>query len=366
VFGASENLPFTAGEWQFGFAYRGLTSNDHYNGVVYQETRAENDTYVINTQQIYDLNVTYTATPRFNVAASLPVVNASWSLPAVQNQMGELVRIGPRSEQNASGIGDFTALARYWLLDPVKHPRGNISAGLGFKAPTGDEAVTDDYALLDGTNPSEKPVDISIQPGDGGWGILFDFQGYRRWSRVALYGSGTYLANPRDTNGTSSIVAGLGFTVPGLMENTVPDQYLLRLGTSFPVAKTGLALVIGLRMEGVPRYDLFGDSHGFRRPGYETFAEPGVAWTHGNSTWSLHVPIGLVRNRRPNPYTGAPGDATFPDAIVLFGYSYRFGGAPLPPATREPSGPGAPSDPGAPSAAARYSPGICDGPANQR
>jgi hypothetical protein len=324
MFGASENLPFTPGEWQIGFAYRGLTSNDHYSGVEYQEQRAENDTYVINTQQIYDLSLTYTATPRWSFSASLPVVNASWSIPAVQFQSGELIRIGPRSEQNSSGLGDFTALARYWLLDPVKHPRGNISAGLGLKAPTGDEAVTDSYPVLNGTSPSEKAVDQSIQPGDGGWGVLFDFQGYRRWSRVAIYGSGTYLANPRDTNGTPSIAVGLGF--PGT-DNSVPDQYLLRLGTSFPIQKTGLALTIGLRMEGVPRYDLIGDSHGFRRPGYETFADPGAVWAHGSSTWSLHVPIGLVRNRQLNPYTGNPGDATFPDAIVLFGYSYRFGGA---------------------------------------
>ncbi len=40
--------------------------------------------------------------------------------------------------------------------------------------------------------------------------------------------------------------------------------------------------------------------------------------------WSIYLPIGLVRNRRPNPYTGAAGDATFPDYVVLVGYSYRF------------------------------------------
>ncbi len=38
----------------------------------------------------------------------------------------------------------------------------------------------------------------------------------------------------------------------------------------------------------------------------------------------IYLPIGLVRNRRPNPYTGAAGDATFPDYVVLVGYSYRF------------------------------------------
>lgn len=38
----------------------------------------------------------------------------------------------------------------------------------------------------------------------------------------------------------------------------------------------------------------------------------------------VHIPRGLVRNRRPNPYTGMEGDATFPDFIILAGFSYRF------------------------------------------
>jgi len=31
------------------------------------------------------------------------------------------------------------------------------------------------------------------------------------------------------------------------------------------------------------------------------------------------------RNRFPDPYTGASGDATFPNYIVLASYGYRFG-----------------------------------------
>ena len=62
-----------------------------------------------------------------------------------------------------------------------------------------------------------------------------------------------------------------------------------------------------------------------------------------------------MRNRRPNPYTGNPGDATFPDYIVLAGYSYRFGGgapkgAPAAPAPETPpAGPGGPGEQTAPS-----------------
>ena len=108
---------------------------------------------------------------------------------------------------------------------------------------------------------------------------------------------------------------------------------------------------IGFRIEGVPRYDLIGDSHGWRRPGYESYVEPGFLFTHGRSTWSIYVPRALVRNRRPNPYTGNAGDATFPDYVVIMGYSYRFGGAAPAPSRTAPE-PSEPRMPGGPPAAA--------------
>src|SRR5882672_5693677 len=55
---------------------------------------------------------------------------------------------------------------------------------------------------------------------------------------------------------------------------------------------------------------------------------PGIVYTRGRSSYSVNVPIGLLRNRLPNPYTGNAGDATFPDYVVVAGYSYRFGGGP--------------------------------------
>jgi len=140
--------------------------------------------------------------------------------------------------------------------------------------------------------------------------------------------------------------------------NSVPDQYVLRTGVSFALGQSPFAAALGFRMEGVPRYDLIGDSHGWRRPGYESYVEPGFLFTHGRSTWSIYVPRALVRNRRPNPYTGNAGDATFPDYVVIMGYSYRFGGAsPAPsrtaPEPAEPRMPGA--QPAAPSSGASAS-----------
>ena len=323
MFGASDELPFAAREWTVTFNYRGLRSDDHYRGTEFQYEREALGNYVLNTQEIYDLGATYSVTRRFHLSASLPVVNATWSIPLPIQPVP-----GKRQEQNASAVGDISILGRTWLLDPDKHPRGNLAVGLGIKAPTGRHDYEDSYPDATGGNREMKAVDQSIQPGDGGWGVLFDIQGYKRVGKMAFYGSGTYLANPRDTNGTPSIIVGLGFggapQFADLLENSVPDQYLVRAGVAFPIVPGRFTATLGLRAEGVPRYDLLGDSHGWRRPGYETFVEPGFTWTHGRASWSLHIPRGLVRNRRPNPYTGMEGDATFPDFIILAGFSYRF------------------------------------------
>lgn len=341
VFGAADTLPQRAKEWQLSFSYRGLTSNDHYNGTQFQYARKANDTYVINTQQLYDLSGTYYFNNRWSASISVPVVNATWALPTPIAPLPA----GPRAEQNSTGLGDIILSGRYWMMNPEKHPRGNWSLGFGIKAPTGDDHVKDSYPNINGTNDAEKVVDMSILPGDGGWGYVFDIQAYKALKHVTFFGSGTYLANPKDTSGQPSIVVGLGVASPAnvlLQENSVVDNYLVRVGGVFPVKESGFAMSLAFRIEGLPRYDLIGDNHGFRRPGYETFIEPGFIYGFGKQTLSLYVPIGLVQNRLRNPSDtgGAPGDATFPEYIILAGYSYRFpppGGAadrekaPLPP-----------------------------------
>ena len=80
-------------------------------------------------------------------------------------------------------------------------------------------------------------------------------------------------------------------------------------------------------MEGVPRYDVIGDSHGFRRPGVEMYWEPGVTFTSGRHSVSFNFPVGYYYNRFTNPYTKSPGDSTFPEYVNIATYSLRFGGA---------------------------------------
>jgi hypothetical protein len=147
VFGAEDQIVFTPGEWVLSFNYRQSYANDHYNGTQYQPQRKALGNYVINTQQLYDLGLNYTVNKRLSFFGSLPVVNATWSIPEPAS-----APLGPRREQNASGIGDISALARVWLLDPARHTRGNVSAAIGFKAPTGEYAARDEYPDISGTN----------------------------------------------------------------------------------------------------------------------------------------------------------------------------------------------------------------------
>jgi hypothetical protein len=76
------------------------------------------------------------------------------------------------------GIGDLRATTDFWLLDPHHHMDGNVALGVGFAAPTGDDAATD--TAHRSTGPVERPVDPSIQPGTGGWGTILQTQAYQK------------------------------------------------------------------------------------------------------------------------------------------------------------------------------------------
>jgi hypothetical protein len=308
--------------WQVSLSFRGSTADEHYNGTVYQAQRQALGTYVVNRQRLLDLSVTYGVSSRLGLTLSTAYVDSSWSIPSPTSPTP-----GPRYAQHGKGLGDTSLTGHYWLLD-TRNTQHNVSIGLGVKAPTGNDDATDVYPDISGQNFASKAVDYSVQPGDGGWGILFDTQAFQRIGRVFAYGNFSYLANPRDTNGTPSLVQGLGLgsnpALSDLLVNTVPDQYLGRLGLSVGLPLKGLSVSFGGRIEGQPRYDLIGESHGFKRPGKTIYVEPGLMYTRGRMVLNVNVPVTVYRNREPNPYTDNHGDATFPNAVVLVGMGYRF------------------------------------------
>jgi len=326
VIGADGSTYTPTGEWNFNLSARNLRSTDHYNTDIEQVQRQTLGTYVVNLQKSIDLTIGYQASPRLSVAASVPFISASWSIPSPTAP-----KPGPRAQEDALGIGDISVAARSWVLNPKSHPMGNFAVGLGLKIPTGKSNVQDTFPGINGLNNTLRAVDMSVQPGDGGWGITTEISAFKRISRVMLFGSGNYLINPRDTNNTPSILVSLGAGNPTLpnnvnrLVNSVPDQYLVRLGGSVGIGH-GFGVSAAWRVEGLPRYDLIGRSDGFRRPGLEMFVEPGISYSRGSSSFGFSVPWGVYRNRKPDAYTGALGDATFPRFIILGTYSVRFGG----------------------------------------
>jgi hypothetical protein len=327
------------GEWQLNLSARNLVSNDHYNGTVEQVQRQELQNYVENRQNLFDIGLTRVMTRRLSLSIGVPFVNSSWASRDPAYPFPQARREVP---QHGRGIGDITVTSRMWLFYPPTHPNWNVSAGGGVKFPTGNARAQDVFkGRTDGVE-ALRYVDQSVQPGDGGWGAIFEGQAFWRVKRTFLFASGSYLANPRDQNDTPSIIAILGLPTDvgqfkGLGVNSVPDQYLARVGGTLHVWK-GVNASVSWRVEGLKRYDLFGASHGWRRPGTEMFIEPGIAWALGPHMVTFNVPIGYYYNRRANPYTGIAGDATFPRQIFLTSYSFRLGGRGVP-ATDQPLAP---------------------------
>lgn len=308
----------TVGTWTVTLTGRSSKADIHYNGSVRQRQRETEGTYVVNRQNSMTATLTYQLSPRVSLNAGIPYIEASWGIPSPRSG-------GPaaRANENAHGLGDITTLARVALFDPMTTFRTwNLQLGGGVKFPTGNNKATDVFPDGNGNNNAPRFVDISVHPGDGGWGFIIDTTGYKSIGRVTAFGSATWLANPRDT-GTASRGNLVSNATPSNI-NTVSDQFVFRTGTTVALTRH-IAASIAWRMEGVPRYDMFGGSHGFRRPGVEMYWEPGVTVDTGRHSVSFNLPVGYYFNRFRNPYTGNPGDSTFPEYVSIATYSMRLG-----------------------------------------
>lgn len=327
MFGANATPYEAPGQWQVSVSSRNLVSNDHYSGTVEQVRRQTAQNFVTNRQNLLDLSISRQVTERFSIGVGIPFVNSSWA-----NRDPRSPLPGPRVEieQNGRGLGDISITGRYWVLDTLTHPDWNFLAGVGLKLPTGNSKTQDFFPDRTGQDNQLRYVDQSVQTGDGGWGLMMEAHGYWKVKRAFVFGSGSYLANPKNETNTPSLIVARGGAPPAAsnfdkLVNSVPDQYLARIGVTMH-AWRGFAGTVAWRAEGLKRYDLFGKSNGFRRPGGSMFVEPGVSFTHGTSTISFNVPLAYYYIRRPDPNTGLEGDATFPRHIFLTSYSYRFGG----------------------------------------
>lgn len=310
--------------WEVSSSWRYQRSFRHFVGSKEQVNREEDGSQVINKINQAEIGIRYNATDIWSVSVGIPYLIAQRSTP-IRDAGGVVV---DRFISHATGVGDITITARRLLWNPKEHPEGNISLGLGIKLPTGQDSVVDTQTkLVNGQVVNTiQTVDQSIQPGDGGFGAILDFQAFRRLgqSGFSLYSSATYLINPSNENGVKTYRTALGEDIM-----SVADQYLARLGFSYsnPSWK-GFGASLGGRVEGVPVMDLVGGSDGFRRPGYAVSVEPGVSYSQGPHTFALSVPIAEYRNRQRSVadrlVPGRHGDAAFADYLILLGYWRKF------------------------------------------
>jgi hypothetical protein len=310
--------------WQLSLSYRQFRSFRHFSGTTENKERRKIGNEVINKSKFLDIALTYALSDRLSLNAALPVQHndrSSWY---------EHDRVN-RYHTQSQGIGDARLTANYWLLDPLAHPTQNISLGLGLKAPTGNNNARDEFHVKQGEQlvTETRPVDQSIQLGDGGWGATLEFQAFKGLGpSFSVYGAGFYMLNPRDTTKTRTYRETLRSTLANESHLSVPDQFMFRAGLAYNLMLIhGLSLAAGGRIEGIPVRDLAGKENGFRRPGHVISVEPTVSYMLGRHNLSLAVPVALFRNRTQSITDKAMnrhGDAAFADYLVSVNYAVRL------------------------------------------
>ena len=311
-------------------AYRWYESARHFGGRTQAGTwldgdeentdREKNGQQMINKVSLINVTLTYGITERWSASLDVPYLDAERSSVFEHGD-------GRRHSMYSSGLGDIRLTTDYWLFDPHQHMNGNIALGIGVKAPTGDDKATDtSYRAAGSVN---RPVDQSIQPGDGGWGMILQLQAYQKIHQNLFgYVQGSYLFTPQEHNQTQRVAGDIG--APGPMTlNSIGDQYFGRGGFSYLIwPAKGLTLSLGGRIEGVPVYDAIGDSLGFRQPGYTISIEPGISWNGKKNSLSILAPVAVYRNRQrsaPEIVMNRPGgDASFADFSILASFTHRF------------------------------------------
>lgn len=262
---------------------------------------------------IIDVTGRYQPHRRFAVTATLPIVLNDFSMLFPPQSP----KLGQRYGWGSTGVGDLAIYSQGWLLDPRLNAFGNASIGAGIKIPTGNWDLKANIPDETGNNILRRAIYPNVmQPGDGGVGILVGFEAFKVFRRphflrgVTLFASGNYLINPRNTNGTQSMISGLGVPLtPNFRDrvtNSVSDSYAVQVGLGYrlPVLRDN-PLVKGLRLravgrcEGVNSHDLFGENDGFRQPGYAMSVGPGLSYSYGKHTILVDVPIVFSRHINP-------------------------------------------------------------------
>jgi len=309
------------GHFQLTIGERHQFSYQHFVGDVYQVTRQQAHNQVENRINLITANLTYQWTPRISVEVDAPFLFAS-----------RKTENSPIKYQ-ASGVGDTIFGFNAWIRNPSRSPKTNVSVGLGIMVPTGNDDVTNNVNTnTSGTGAATNvvtPVDYSIQPGNGGWGMVMQWAGYTPAGKsLILYWDGDYIATQGGTNGVQRS-ATLSSTQPLNNYAAISDQYLVEAGALLPVwHEHGVGATFGPRWEGVPARNLFPVSNdGFRRPGFAVTLGPGIQYAHGANLLQAGVYKAVHRDRTtsyPDSVYGSHGDAAFAQYVWLASWTHRF------------------------------------------
>ncbi len=324
--------------WDLNVSGRYFKSYKHFNGTDEQKQRVAEATDVRNFSRTLDISLLRKINEQWSIGMDLPLLyNERSSLyEHVANTKGN-----PRYSTFSQGIGDIRLTAYKWIIAPKEGSKGNLLGGVGIKLPTGNYKATDQFHYSTAAT-REGPVDQSIQPGDGGWGMTLELNGFRAINTTwSLYGNAYYLINPMGNNGVSTTRGVVVSTPPTAAQAlaikytsnvmSIPDQYLLRAGTNW--TSNAITISLGGRYECIPANDLIGDNTGFRRPGSVLAIEPGANYSYKKLNFYLYTPIAM-RNERPQSYpdvlktndtkTFSRGDAAFADFSISIGVGYKF------------------------------------------
>ena len=319
--------------WSFSTSGRYFKSFRHYSGTEENKQRLIEHSEVINHTTIVDLALTRIVNDRWSFMIDVPIINNGRSSLYEHGLVNGSYVKKERHSTHSFGVGDIRVAAYRWMIDPMKHAKGNIQLGLGIKLPTGDYDYKDYWYNVGPNGTKElRTVDQSIQLGDGGTGLTVEMNTYLNFNhQFGVYGNFYYLINPREQNGTRTYRETLTPALANEAIMSVPDQYMARAGVSY--MSKGLSLAAGARLEGIPVHDLVGGSGDFRRPGYIISAEPSINYSIKKVSLFASIPVALVRNRtqsvtdKENSITRGTfvrGDAAFADYSINAGISFRF------------------------------------------
>ena len=261
---------------------------------------------------LINLDVVYGVSDRLSLDLTLPFAIGSAVVVQGTPESHRPYRAG------ASGLGDVSLQAEYWLSDPAKPSRVAGSVGLGFKAPTGNDRVQGTVYSPGGD--IRVTIDEAAQLGTGGWELLLRAQGTAQIDGpLFAYASGYYGLSLEEH---TDVVNGDAF-------RAVPDTYSGRLGAAYvlPILE-GLVVSMGGRINGVTVKDIVGGGdHSWRRPGYVVYVEPGVTWALGRNLASLSVPVRIYANKLDSVrdrFLDRKIGASFASYLLLASYARRF------------------------------------------